>query len=212
MEERSSYRCRFPAAASWLNTHWQCGTPFLAVYTIFFLLLFVYPQGTPVFWIWICLPVYFVHQCEEYLWPGGFMATLTHRFSKRHGSDPDIPILSAREACWINVGIIWVLFPASAVAAMTVEPVWGLWVPCFTVLNGLSHVIAGIQDHTYNPGLAASLVLNIPIGTAAILILLNAGIGGTAAWAAAILIAVGFMAFIAGYAAYRSHSRTTTRQ
>jgi hypothetical protein len=124
MEEGGSYRCRFPAAASWLHTHWQCGTPFLAVYTIFFLLLFVYPQGTPVFWIWICLPVYFVHQCEEYLWPGGFMATLTHRFSKRHGSDPDIPILSAREACWINVGIIWVLFPASAVAAMTVEPVF----------------------------------------------------------------------------------------
>ncbi len=210
MEKKSSRRCRFSEATSWLHAHWQCGTPFLAIYTLFFLLLFVYPQDTPLFWIWICLPVYFAHQCEEYLWPGGFVATLTLRFSNRHGSDTDTPILSAREAYWINVGIIWVLFPASAVAAMTVDPIWGLWVPCFTILNGMSHIIAWVQDHRYNPGLMASLFLNIPVGTAAIINLRDAGIGSTGAWAVATLIAVGFMVFIAGYATYRS--RTPVRQ
>ncbi|WFN34163.1 hypothetical protein L1S32_09990 [Methanogenium sp. S4BF] len=72
--EECPCQCRFSAGTAWLHTHWQYGTPFLAVDTIFFLLLFVYPEDTPIFRIWICLPVYFAHQCEEYLWPGGFMA------------------------------------------------------------------------------------------------------------------------------------------
>ena len=204
MEERCPYQCSISAAASWLHTHWQYGTPFLAVYTTFFLLVFVYPLGTPLFLVWACLPVYFVHQCEEYLWPGGFMAMLSQRFAGKSGADPVVPVLSPREAYWINVGTIWVLFPASAVAAMTISPAWGLWVPCFTVLNGMSHVIAAIQERRYNPGLAASLFLNIPVGTAAIIVLIGAGIGSAGAWAASLLIAVGFMAFIAGYAVYRS--------
>ncbi len=206
MEDKCPCQCRFFAATSWLHTHWQYGTPFLAIYTTFFLLLFVYPTETTLFWIWICLPVYFVHQCEEYLWSGGIMTMLTHRFTKKHGSDPNTPVLSAREAYWINVDIVWVLFPASAVAAMVVDPIWGLWVPCFTVLNGLSHVIAWMQDRSYNPGLAASLALNIPVGTAAILILASSDIADLTTWAAAILIAVGFMAFIAGYATYQSRN------
>ncbi|MDP2796601.1 MAG: HXXEE domain-containing protein [Methanoregula sp.] len=156
--------------------------------------------------VWACLPVYFVHQCEEYVWPGGFMEMLSQRFSGTSGANPAVPVLSPRSAYWINVGIIWVLFPASVVAAMTVSPAWGLWVPCFTVLNGMSHVVAAIQDRRYNPGLAASLALNIPVGTAAIIVLAGAGIGSAAAWAASILIAIGFMALIAGYAVYRSRN------
>lgn len=210
MEKISSYRCRFSAVASWLHTHWQFGTPFLAVYTTFFLLIFVYPKDTPVFWVWACLPVYFLHQCEEYLWPGGFIENLSKRFAKSSGYDPnnpdtfDAPILYPREAYWINVSIIWVLFPASAYFAMTISPALGLWVPCFTVLNGLSHIIAGIKDRRYNPGLFASLFLNIPVGIAAIIILADAGIAGAYAWGVSVLIAVGFMVFIGGYAVYRS--------
>ncbi len=206
MEEHCSYRCRFSAVASWLHSHWQYGTPFLAVYTTFFLLLFVYPEGTPLFLIWACLPVYFVHQCEEYLWPGGFMAALSQKVARVSGSDPDVPVLSQREAYWINVGFIWVLFPASAVAAMTISPAWGLWVPCFTVLNGLSHMIAAVQDRHYNPGLVASLFLNIPVGTAAIIVLSGAGIAGAGAWAVSMLFAIGCMASIAAYVVYRSRT------
>jgi len=202
----SPSRHRFSRTAHWLHTHWQYGTPFLAVYTTFFLLVFVYPKGMPLLLIWACLPVYFAHQCEEYLWPGGFIATLSRKVARTAGSDPAVPVLSPREAYWINVGFIWVLFPASAVAAMTISPAWGLWVPCFTVLNGLSHGIAAIQDRIYNPGLAASLFLNIPVGTAAIIVLANAGIAGTGAWAASLLAAMGGMALIAMYAVYRSRS------
>ncbi len=202
MEEGCPYLCRFSAAASWLHSHWQYGTPFLAVYTTFFLLVFVYPLGAPLFLIWACLPVYFVHQCEEYLWPGGFMEALSAKFAGTSGSDPAVPVLSPREAYWINVGIIWVLFPASAVAAMTFGPAWGLWVPCFTVLNGLSHVVAGIKDRRYNPGLAASLFLNIPVGIAAIIVLAGAGVAGSGAWAASLLFAIAGMAGIAVYAVY----------
>lgn len=204
MEKTGPCRCRFSGAASWLHTHWQYGTPFLAVYTTFFLLLFVYPQDTPLFWVWICLPVYFVHQCEEYLWPGGFMEALSRNFAGAPGYDPAVPLLSPREAYWINAGIIWVLFPASAVAAMFISPAWGLWVPCFTVLNGISHIVAGIKDRRYNPGLGASLLLNIPAGTAAILVLAGAGVAGAGAWAASLLVAAGFMAAIAIYAVCRS--------
>lgn len=204
MVEHCPYLCMFSLAASWLHTHWQYGTPFLAGYTTFFLLLFVYPLGAPLFLIWACLPVYFLHQCEEYVWPGGFMEMLTQRFHKNSGADPAAPVLSPRAAYWINVGIIWVLFPASGVAAMTFGPAWGLWVPCFTVLNGLSHVGAAVQERRYNPGLAVSLFLNIPVGTAAILVLSGAGVAGAGAWAASILIAIGSMAMIAGYAVYRN--------
>lgn len=135
------------------------------------------------------------------------MESLTRRFARQSGYEPDAPILSPREAYWINVGVVWVLFPASAVAAMAVDPAWGLWVPCFTVLNGLSHIIAGIKDRRYNPGLVASLILNVPVGTAGILILADADIAGTGVWAVSILIAVGFMAFIAGYGISRNRRR-----
>ncbi len=135
------------------------------------------------------------------------MDSLTRRFAKKSGPEPDAPVLSPREAYWINVGIIWVLFPASAVAAMAVDPAWGLWVPCFTVLNGLSHIIAGIKDRRYNPGLVASLILNIPVGTTAIFILADTDIAGAGAWAVSILIATGFMAFIVGYAIFRNQAK-----
>jgi len=207
MEKKVPCRYRFSAAASWLHTHWQYGTPFLAIYTTFFLLVFVYPLGAPLFLIWACLPVYFVHQCEEYLWPGGFMEALSAKFAGTPGAGPAVPVLSPREVYWINVGIVWVLFPASAVAAMTSGPAWGLWVPCFTVINGLSHIAAGIKDRRYNPGLAASLFLNIPVGTAAILVLYGAGVAGARAWTASLLIAAGFMALVAGYAVYRNRAR-----
>lgn len=188
-------------AAAWLHAHWQYGTPFLAALVTAFLFVFVYPLDTPLFWVWACLPVYLVHQFEEFVWPGGFLEAISQKVAT--GSGPAAPVLSLREVYWINVGIIWVLFPVSAVAAMLISPAWGLWVPCFTVINGLSHVAAAMKDRRYNPGLAASLALNIPVGTAAILVLASAGVAGAGAWAASLLAATGFMAGIAGYAVFK---------
>jgi len=57
----------------WIIKSWPISTPFLAVYLTILLVLFVMKQNFALFLIWIQTPVYFLHQFEEYILPGGFI-------------------------------------------------------------------------------------------------------------------------------------------
>ncbi len=157
--------------SGWLYSYWPCALPFLAAYSLMFIFLFVYPLTLPVFLIWLCIPVYFIHEFEEYVYPGGF-DDYTNRLLQRHsGLDDDECVLTPRAAYWINVGIIWFLFPSSAVLSTLYGPGFGVWVAWLTVVNGVLHIFRAVQSREYNPGLAASIVLNLPVGIAAVIVL-----------------------------------------
>ncbi|MFA4662366.1 HXXEE domain-containing protein [Pyrococcus kukulkanii] len=144
---------------SWLEEYWPVSTPFLAVYVTVLLVLFVLKENFALFLIWLQTPVYWVHQFEEYVYPGGFVEFFNRKVlgSKRE----DWP-LTKTHALWINVPIIFVAFPLSAILAGLVDVSIGVWTAYFSILNALSHV-GMFFKHGYNPGLVASALLNIPV-------------------------------------------------
>jgi len=180
--------------SDWLYSSWPYALPFLAVYSLMFIFLFVYPLTLPVFLIWLCIPVYFIHEFEEYVYPGGF-DEYTNQILQRHsGLDDDQCVLTPRAAYWINVGIIWFLFPLSAVLSTIYAPGFGVWVAWLTVVNGVLHIFQALQSRGYNPGLAASIFLNVPVGIAAVIVL--AGVVPIWIVIISLLIAVILMAVI----------------
>lgn len=139
---------------------WPKTTITSALYTMVLLLLFVMKQDFPLFLIWLHTPVYFLHEFEEYILPGGFLAFFN---TKVLGSkNPEIA-LDVKRSFWINVPLIFVAYPLSAILATECGIAWGIWVAYFLVADALSHVVMFFQ-HRYNPGLVVSLLVNIPVG------------------------------------------------
>jgi hypothetical protein len=139
---------------------WPKTTITSSVYMAVLLLLFVMKQDFPLFLIWLHTPIYFLHEFEEYILPGGFLKFFN---TKVLGSkDPEIP-LDVKRSFWINVPLIFVAYPLSAVLATELGLAWGIWTAYFSVANALSHVVMFFQ-HRYNPGLVVSLLVNIPVG------------------------------------------------
>jgi hypothetical protein len=144
----------------WLYDNWYKSTIFIAAYTFIILCLFVLKHDFVLFLIWSQFVVYLIHQFEEYVVPGGFVAFFNQ---KALGSiKTDFP-LDKKASFWINIPIIYVAYPASAVLAGLVDLSFGLWTVYFSIINSLSHV-GMFFKYRYNPGFIVSLFLNIPVG------------------------------------------------
>ncbi|MFX0199438.1 MAG: HXXEE domain-containing protein [Candidatus Hodarchaeota archaeon] len=138
-------------------------------------ILFYYKSamGFPLFLIWLQTPVYLLHQAEEYLIPGGF----TEFFNKFiiGSKDGEGPLDSSR-AFWVNVILIWILFPiVSGLTTYYDNLNIGMYLLYFSVANGLMHVRGAIMSRKYNPGLIVSFFLNVELGIYSILILQGTG-------------------------------------
>ena len=73
-------------------------------------------------------------------------------------------VLTKASAFWINILEVWLLFLVSFYLAKYVA-LGVAFVPIYlTIINGLTHVIAGIALRRYNPGLYTSLLLFFPWG------------------------------------------------
>ena len=145
---------------SWLEQHWSISTPFLAIYLTIVLVLFVLNKNFALFLIWIQTPVYWLHQFEEYIYPGGFTEYFNIKILDSNRKDWP---LTKKEALWINVPIVFIGFPVSAILAGQIDISIGIWTAYFSIINALSHFGMFFQDR-YNPGLIASVLLNIPVG------------------------------------------------
>lgn len=145
---------------NWLEENWTKSTLFLALFLSIVLVLFVRNRDFALFLIWIQTPVYFLHQFEEYIYPGGFMAFFN---TKALGSSKKNYPLTKKESFWINIPIIFIGFPLSAILAGQIDISIGIWTAYFSIINALSHVGLFFRNG-YNPGFAVSLLLNIPVG------------------------------------------------
>ena len=66
---------------------------------------------------------------------------------------------------WINIPLVYILLPLMGIVANYWGVEWGLWVAYYSALNAFAHVVMFfIFGCKYNPGLVASVVLNIPFG------------------------------------------------
>ncbi len=144
----------------WLYNNWYKSTIFLAVYLLIFALIYLFKEDYALFLIWLQTIVYLLHQFEEYVLPGGFVKFFN---TKPLGSKIDDFPLNIRSSFWINIPIIFIGFPLSAILAGYVNISIGLWTAYFSIINAISHV-GMFFWFKYNPGLIVSLFLNIPIG------------------------------------------------
>lgn len=144
----------------WLYDNWYKSTLFLAVYLLIFLILFVLQTDFALFLIWLQFIVYLIHQFEEYILPGGFVAFFNKNLLQSKMADYP---LDKRASFWINIPIIFIAFPLSAILAGTLDISIGIWTAYFSVINAASHVGMSFK-YKYNPGLLVSMFLNIPVG------------------------------------------------
>ena len=144
----------------WLFDNWYKSTPFLALYMLIMLLLFVYDSNFPLFLIWIQFVVYLIHQFEEYILPGEFIKFFNFKILK--SNQYNFP-LDKQASFWINIPIVFIAFPLSAILAGYLNLSIGIWTVYFSIINAASHVGMSFK-YNYNPGLLVSILLNIPIG------------------------------------------------
>jgi hypothetical protein len=171
----------------WMEDNWAKSTPFLAVYMGILLVLFVLQQDFALFLIWIQMVVYLLHQTEEYLLPGGFMKFFNHRML---GSPEDAWPLTKRVSLLINVPVIFLAYPATAVLATFLGYGIGMWLMYFSIINALSHVVMALRFRAYNPGTVVSACLNIPVGVYSVWYFAANGLVGAGAHVAGVAIAL----------------------
>jgi len=112
------------------------------------------------FLIWIQFVVYLLHQFEEYILPGGFVKFFNNKILK---SDKDNYPLDDIASFWINIPIVFIAYPLSAILAGFIDISIGIWTAYFSIINAIAHV-GMFFKYRYNPGFFVSLFLNIPVG------------------------------------------------
>lgn len=145
---------------NWLYKHWYKSTIFLALPVFVFLILRVRETNFPLFLIWLQFVIYLLHQFEEYVLPGGFIAFFNTNLLG--SSRVDFP-LTIKASFWINIPLIFIAYPLSALLADYIDLSIGIWTAYFSIINAASHV-GMFFKFGYNPGMVLSLSLNIPIG------------------------------------------------
>ena len=104
------------------------------------------------------LVIYFVHQIEEHLWPGGFRQfTDAHVF---HSGNDDWPVDIGGVAL-VNVAYVWLPVGLAVLFPEGLRWVGLAWVG-LTLINGIIHIVTTIRLRIYNPGLVTAIVLFLP--------------------------------------------------
>ncbi len=146
---------------NWFRNHWFDAGGMLAVVTIIFLLI----NGTSIeyfHWlIWLNLVALWVHQLEEYKYPGTFPKMInTVMFPSDH---PDRFPLNTNTSMIINTGGWLIYFMAALLPGSAV------WLSITAIMVSIGNFIAhtflfNIRGKTiYNPGMFTSWVLFLPI-------------------------------------------------
>jgi hypothetical protein len=104
------------------------------------------------------LVIYFVHQIEEHLWPGGFRQFADeHMF---HSGDDNWPV-DVGGVAFVNIALVWVPVGLAVLFPEALRWIGLGWVG-LTLINGIIHVVATIRLRIYNPGLVTGIVLFLP--------------------------------------------------
>jgi hypothetical protein len=111
-------------------------------------------------WAWFNLPLYMMHQFEEYVYPGKFRQAMNSILTS--GKSEEAPV-TENQVFVINVVFVW-----GATIVFNLLGAFSLAFPLamitMTTVNGFTHIIAAVAKRKYNPGLVFSIVLNIPYG------------------------------------------------
>jgi hypothetical protein len=141
--------------------------------------------------LWLSLISLFLHQFEEYRYPGYFPGMMnTVMFSSKQ---PDRYPLNTNTAFIINVFIGWLSYLLAAVFAEK-----ALWLGIATILVSVGNFIAhtflfNIKGKTfYNPGMFTAIVLFVPIAAYFGFLLVQSNLATPADWIVGIILGIIF--------------------
>lgn len=146
---------------NYLYQHWADSCLILCIAVTILLWSFSSLMPRYLYLIWLQFPVYLLHQFEEHVYPGNFRAFVNKEIF--HSQQINFP-LSEAATFWINILAIWFLFPAGALLAQHVSPLFGVLLPVFGLFNATLHILFLIIKRRYNPGALVSIFLNYPTG------------------------------------------------
>lgn len=162
-----------------LRLHWFDIGLGLALLTGIFLALI--PLNPLAFLLWISLISLFLHQAEEYRYPGYFPGMVNSvMFSSQQ---PDRYPLNTNTALIVNVVIGWLTY---FLAAVFVEK--AIWLGIATILISASNFIAhtflfNLKGKTrYNPGMLTAELLFLPIAVIFFALVIRNGLATTLDW------------------------------
>lgn len=140
--------------------------------------------------LWVSLGSLFLHQFEEYRFPGTFPGLMnTTIFASAH---PERYPLNANTALIVNVAVGWVAYGLAAVLGRR-----ALWLGIATILvsvgNVLAHVIFfNIKGRTlYNPGMVTALLLFAPVTVAFGKLVIGGHLATPADWIVGVVLGIG---------------------
>lgn len=145
---------------SFLRMHWYDIGIVLAVVTGA-VLLATHPQGLSLI-LWISLISLFLHQAEEYRFPGTFPGMMNRVMFK--SAEPDRFPLNPNTALIVNVIVGWLTYFLAALFAAN-----AVWLAIAAILVSVGNTIAhtflfNIRGKTrYNPGMATAILFFLPI-------------------------------------------------
>lgn len=119
---------------------------------------------------YLTLPVYMVHQLEE--WDNDKFRV----FINNHLGN-GVNLLTPCAGFFINVFGVWGVIAASLYLATSIDAGYVLIAAYLVLINALVHIVAGLVLRAYNPGLVTAIILFLPLGTYLILISLQMGHG-----------------------------------
>jgi hypothetical protein len=104
------------------------------------------------------LVIYFIHQIEEHLWPGGFRQfTDAHVF---HSGNDNWPV-NIDGVALVNTAFVWLPIALAALFPQALRWVGLAWIG-LTLINGIIHIVTTLRLRLYNPGLVTSIVVFLP--------------------------------------------------
>lgn len=145
---------------NFLRLHWfDLGLALAAIAGIY--MLFTHPTGLALL-LWLSLITLFLHQFEEYRYPGYFPGMINSAlFSSQQ---PDRYPLNTQTAFIVNVGEGWLLYFLAAVFSTN-----AVWLGIATMLVSVGNIIAhtflfNIKGKTaYNPGMLTAIIFFLPL-------------------------------------------------
>src|SRR5262245_22838194 len=143
---------------NWMYAGFLAGLFLLAVAPVF-----AAAVGLPLLLVYLQLPVYMLHELEEHD---------DDRFRKfvndllAGGRE----VLSTPAVVVINVVGVWVVILIALYLARFVGLGLGLIAIYLTLVNALVHIVGAVVQRRYNPGLATAVLLFLPVGIWALMV------------------------------------------
>jgi len=145
-------------AFNWLVTRWNwpgaaafCGLILLCLAPAVWVL-----AGSAIFWVFLQLPLYMLHQLEEHA--GDRFRNFTNA-TIGHG----VEVLSRPATFVINSAGVWAVDLTAFYLAVFLAPGWGLMALYLPLVNSAGHIGQAVIMKKYNPGLATAVLLFVPL-------------------------------------------------